>query len=177
MHTINRFLIALLMNFCFVAGAMAQDILPLESILNDDGSVDMSSNVRGSFNPDGFMMKYGEHGEPLFVPDNSPQRAPGDENWSDQFPGPPGAGGTVYAVAKYENSIYIGGSFQSVYKLPYANFIAKWDGSAWSSLGSGMSSFVYAVLAVGGQAFMVTDDVTETYMVTDDATETFMVAE
>ncbi len=44
--------------------------------------------------------------------------------------------------------LYAGGYFTTAGEVP-ANNIAKWDGSAWSALGSGMDSLVY-VLAVSG---------------------------
>src|ERR1019366_1944816 len=45
-------------------------------------------------------------------------------------------------------NVYIGGSFMLLGTVT-ANGIAKWDGHAWSALGSGMSSGVLA-LAVSG---------------------------
>jgi len=44
--------------------------------------------------------------------------------------------------------LYAGGWFSTAGGVP-ANYIAKWDGSAWSALGSGMDNTVYA-LAVSG---------------------------
>ena len=48
------------------------------------------------------------------------------------------SGGTLYAGGWFTNA---GGSA--------ANYIAQWNGSSWSALGSGLSSYVYA-LAVSG---------------------------
>ena len=45
-------------------------------------------------------------------------------------------------------TLYAGGDFTTAGGVP-ANYIAKWNGSAWSALGSGMDSVVYA-LAVSG---------------------------
>jgi hypothetical protein len=60
-----------------------------------------------------------------------------------------GANGSVYAsVVDGSGNLYIGGSFTAVGEAQ-ASSIAKWDGSAWSALGSGMNSQVYA-LAVSG---------------------------
>jgi len=65
-------------------------------------------------------------------------------DWSDQF-SLPGADGGVRAVAKdASGNIYIAGDFTSVGKT-VANRIAKWDGSAWSALGTGMNSIVFAL--------------------------------
>ena len=61
----------------------------------------------------------------------------------------PGTDGQVNAaVADGAGNVYIGGSFTVVGDV-IANRIAKWDGSAWSALGSGIDGEVYA-LAVSG---------------------------
>jgi hypothetical protein len=55
---------------------------------------------------------------------------------------------SVYALAVSGTDLYVGGWFTNVGGLP-ANCIAKWNGSAWSTLGSGMDADVRA-LAVSG---------------------------
>jgi hypothetical protein len=58
----------------------------------------------------------------------------------------------VYALAVSGTNLYAGGLFTTAGGAP-ANHLAKWDGSAWSALGSGVGgfylTFVYA-LAVSG---------------------------
>jgi trimeric autotransporter adhesin len=54
----------------------------------------------------------------------------------------------VHALAVSGSDLYVGGLFTTA-GGGSANYIAKWNGSAWSSLGSGMNSGVYA-LAVSG---------------------------
>ena len=72
-----------------------------------------------------------------------------DENWISISPSVPGVGGEVYAAAMdTAGNLYIGGSFISAGSV-VANRIAKWDGSSWSALGSGMNNRVWA-LAVSG---------------------------
>src|ERR1043166_8436467 len=62
---------------------------------------------------------------------------------------PPGvSGGVGAAVADDIGNLYIGGSFTTAGGIP-ANYVAKWNGSAWSALGSGMNAVVSA-LAVSG---------------------------
>ena len=71
-----------------------------------------------------------------------------DANWVD-IGGIVGAGGSVdAAVINSSGNLYIGGFFTVVGDVE-ANYIAKWDGTNWSALGSGMSSYVYT-LAVSG---------------------------
>ena len=71
-----------------------------------------------------------------------------DANWVS-LGGVPGATGAVNAaVVDGLGNLYIGGNF-TVVGNTIANYIAQWNGSSWSPLGSGMNSWVYA-LAVSG---------------------------
>jgi hypothetical protein len=54
----------------------------------------------------------------------------------------------VYALALNGTTLYVGGNFRTAGGAT-ANFIAQWNGGAWSTLGSGMNSTVFA-LAVSG---------------------------
>jgi hypothetical protein len=72
-----------------------------------------------------------------------------DANWVSLNPGMPGADGTVEALAVDDSgNLYIGGRFTFV-GTAFASGVAKWDGTTWSALGSGMTNDVYA-LAVSG---------------------------
>ena len=72
-----------------------------------------------------------------------------DANWISLNSGIAGASAMVWAaVIDGSGNLYIGGQFTVVGSLP-ANRIAKWNGNAWSGLGTGMNSDVYA-LAVSG---------------------------
>jgi len=54
----------------------------------------------------------------------------------------------VYALAVSGSDLYAGGFFTAAGGTPATN-IAKWNGSSWSALGSGMNRYVHA-LAVSG---------------------------
>jgi len=70
------------------------------------------------------------------------------QNWDTAF-GNPGIAGDVKALAvDGSGNLYAGGNFTTV-GVVGANRIAKWDGSAWSALDTGMNGYVYA-LAVDG---------------------------
>ncbi len=72
-----------------------------------------------------------------------------DANWINIGSYPAGANGSVNAIAADGNgNIYFAGDFSTMGNIK-ANRIAKWNGSAWSALGSGVSGSVYA-LAVSG---------------------------
>jgi len=72
-----------------------------------------------------------------------------DADWVSLNPGIPGASGTVGAIAADGNgNVYVGGYFTLIGTV-FATNIGKWDGSAWSALGSGVNGEVGA-LAVSG---------------------------
>ncbi len=73
-----------------------------------------------------------------------------DADWISMNPGLRGANDAVNAIdVDTHGNIYVGGSFTFIGTVA-ANFIAKWDGSAWSPLGTGTNSPVFA-LVVGSQ--------------------------
>ncbi len=73
-------------------------------------------------------------------------------DWSPLGSGVQGAGGKVSALEEFDSDgpgpnlpqLVAGGRFQSAGGLP-ANCIARWNGSTWSSLGSGIDSEVYCL--------------------------------
>jgi len=74
--------------------------------------------------------------------------APGDENWDNRFD-VLGMNGDVHAIAISGTDVYAGGDFTSAGGVP-ANNIAKWDGSGWSPLGSGVNPAQVYSLAISG---------------------------
>ncbi len=75
-----------------------------------------------------------------------------DANWISMG-GIPGVRDPVYeAVVDGSGNLYIGGYFHIVGDV-FANFIAKWDGSSWTALGSGMDSPVFALAVTGSDLY------------------------
>ena len=69
-----------------------------------------------------------------------------DANWISMG-GIPGANDQVYAaIVDGSGNLYIGGPFTGVGDT-VATYVAKWNGSSWSALGSGMNA--YGFLALG----------------------------
>ncbi len=58
----------------------------------------------------------------------------------------------VRSIAVSDTNIYIGGTFGYADGLP-VDHVAKWDGSSWSALGSGLGDSVYALAMVGDVLF------------------------
>ncbi|MFZ2655501.1 MAG: hypothetical protein WAX69_11285, partial [Victivallales bacterium] len=52
--------------------------------------------------------------------------------------------GAVNALAFYSDEIYAGGDFTEI-GGETANYVAKWDGTTWSALGTGMDGSVKAL--------------------------------
>jgi hypothetical protein len=62
-----------------------------------------------------------------------------DANWKSLNTGIPGASSQVFAQTVDGNgNVYVGGDFSFIGTVQ-ANFVAKWNGSVWSPLGSGMA--------------------------------------
>jgi hypothetical protein len=73
-----------------------------------------------------------------------------DADWVSLNPGIPGANGRVSAMTVDGNgNMYFAGNFTFIGTVP-ANYIAKWNGSSWSALGSGIQGYVVYALAVSG---------------------------
>ncbi|CAN5883833.1 hypothetical protein BH11VER1_BH11VER1_05640 [soil metagenome] len=82
-----------------------------------------------------------------------------DANWVSLNPGVPGSNSYVRAaVMDASGNLYIGGAFTFVGTVP-VNHIAKWNGTAWSALGTGTGGNVHA-LAVSGSDLYAGGDFT-----------------
>jgi hypothetical protein len=69
-----------------------------------------------------------------------------DANWVVLNPSIPGISGIVWALTlDNAGNLYVGGNFTLAGGV-IANRVAKWNGSAWSALGSGMDNIVYALV-------------------------------
>jgi len=76
-----------------------------------------------------------------------------DDNWISLSPSILGTDGSVRAaVADGSGNLYIGGVFRVVGDV-IANGIARWNGSSWSVLGSGVDGGVSALAVSGGDLY------------------------
>ncbi|MEK0448207.1 MAG: hypothetical protein RL088_475, partial [Verrucomicrobiota bacterium] len=76
-----------------------------------------------------------------------------DADWVSMNPGIPGASAQVSAmVVDGTGNLIVGGMFTFIGTVP-ANRIAKWNGSAWSALGSGMDGQVLALAVIGSDLY------------------------
>ncbi len=78
-------------------------------------------------------------------------QATGDENWDSRFMGFY-LDGTVWSVGASGTDVYVGGGFTRPGGVAASN-IAKWDGSNWAALGSGVNGTVRALAISGTDIF------------------------
>jgi trimeric autotransporter adhesin len=116
---------------------------PLAEALNPDGT--LKTGAAGSFDARGFRMGTAPDGRPVFSPAGA--LGAGDERWASGFGLPNGTDGAIRAIVRSGTDVYVGGDFTTVGNL-VANHIAKWNGTAWSTLGTGLGNGNVYALAV-----------------------------
>ena len=160
-----RHLFRLLCCLCLLglSASASADTLPpatttpsLSEVLNPDGS--LRAGASGSFDARQFRMQMGPDGRPLFRPAST--TGAGDEYWQNGF-GLAGTNGIVYTVLRAGSDIYIGGTFSTVGNIVARN-VARWDGTRWSSLGTGANNgvkggFVKAMAVIGTDVYLGAD--------------------
>ena len=68
-------------------------------------------------------------------------KSPDDIYWEDKGFSVPGIGGTAYAMTVFNGKLIVAGAL-TVAGNVLAKYIAAWDGTEWSTLGTGMDSTV-----------------------------------
>ncbi|MBO2009356.1 T9SS type A sorting domain-containing protein [Hymenobacter negativus] len=116
---------------------------PLAEALNPDGTLRPGAN--GSFDARQFRMGTAPDGRPVFRPAGT--TGAGDERWADGFGHPTGTDTDVRVVVRAGNDIYIGGNF-SVVGSAAASRVARWNGSSWANLSSGVTGANSVVFAL-----------------------------
>ena len=77
-----------------------------------------------------------------------------DADWVSLNPGMPGANDVVSAIAvDGSGNVYIGGEFTAVGTVT-ASHVAMWNGSVWSSLGSGVNGSVNTLVVRGNDVYV-----------------------
>lgn len=131
--------------------------IPIDRILRAGGRLDVdalrASSYQGSINAEGFNLRLDpKTGEPYAVPSGATGGAsdPDDVYWEDHGFGFQGTNGVVYGLVVYNGQLIVGGSFSHAGNTP-ANNVAAWNGSSWTSLGSGINSSVFALAVYDGK--------------------------
>jgi hypothetical protein len=148
-------LVLLMVSVSFVNAQPAFEQRSLEEALNPDGT--LKRGAQGSFKVEGYTMRTGKNGEPIFEPQTQ-HTASG--TWSTLGTGSQnGVLGFVFALAVVGNEVYVGGEFDSAGGVSARN-VARFNTqtNTWSSLGTGSSNGVDSVvlaLAVVGNEVVV----------------------
>jgi hypothetical protein len=116
----------------------------LASALAPDGTLLPGST--GSFDASGWTLDPTATGAPRFVPGTPVDKAGCGDGWDDRFT-MRGTNASVLALAVAGSDVYIGGTFTIAGAA--TSHISRWDGTQWSTLGTGVNNHVYA-LAVDG---------------------------
>ncbi len=80
---------------------------------------------------------------PRFSPFNVP--AASGSSWGVLGTNDSGTGGTVNVVVASGSNLYVGGTFSSITGCTGCAYIAKWDGTSWSALGTGTDGEVKSI--------------------------------
>jgi len=134
-----------------------QTLTPLEQVLNMDGSVRLEGDFHGALDVRVWQMRTGSDGKPRFLRNSETiDVVPEDSLWDDRF-GVPGMNDWVDALAVIGTELYAAGRFTTA-GSDSANYIAKWDGTSWTALGSGMNDFavdpVHALAVIGSDLYV-----------------------
>jgi N-acetylneuraminic acid mutarotase len=157
MKKLYTVLVLLMVSVSFVNAQPAFEQRSLEEALNPDGT--LKRGAQGSFKVEGYTMRTGKNGEPIFEPQTQ-HTASG--TWDTQFGLPNGVSGIVEAVAADgQGNVYVGGSFIVVGGISTpVNNIARFNTqtNTWSSLGTGSSNGVNndvtALAVVGNEVYV-----------------------
>jgi hypothetical protein len=143
-----------------LSGAQAAQMLPIETLLNSDGTLNTRTGASGALDLRGWNVTLDSARGPILTHD-----APAALNaniWSALANS--GLNSDVYALAVSGSDLYVGGYFTQTADgaVTNLNHIARYSGGAWSALANhGLDSYVNA-LAVSGSDLYVGGEFTQT---------------
>ncbi|MDO7875411.1 T9SS type A sorting domain-containing protein [Hymenobacter sp. ASUV-10] len=109
----------------------------LAQALNPDGT--LKPGMAGTFDARRFTMGTAPDGRPVFRPKSL--LGADDYHWQDGFGLPAGTNGRVTVLLPVGGEVYVGGKFTTVGNV-VAHNLARWDGTAWHAVGTGLANGV-----------------------------------
>ncbi len=120
----------------------------LAGALAADGT--LLPGISGSFDASGWSLDTTAQGPPRFVPAQPIDKAGCGDGWDDRFT-MRGTIGSVKAVAVVGDTVYLGGQF-TVAGGPIS-YLARWDGTGFSAVGTGVNNGVLAFAVDGADLY------------------------
>ena len=143
--------------------AQANGVSP-EKFLNADGTLNLDGAFSGALDLQGYNVALDPVRGPVFGPtgrENNLSAAtapPG--NWAGVGDGGGNIDGYVREIAVSGADVYVAGDFTDAANIPEADYIARWDGTNWSALGSNgsgdgaLNNSVYALAVNGADVYV-----------------------
>jgi len=147
-----------------------------------DGRIDLEavriSGYQGPLDLEGLDVRMDPRTGESLVQVSASKGSSADSNdiyWDNSIsPSIPGVDGIVHALAIYDSNLIVAGEFTIAGGVS-ANYIASWDGTFWSALGTGMNDWVLALTVynnqlIAGGEFTTAGDAAATYIASWDGT-------
>ncbi len=148
------FAVVFFTTFKAFAQTTLQNSASVSTILNADGSV--KPGITGSFDPNCYKLSYGPKGKPKFTPADQSIQTGCNDGWESSFAVNGAIGSIRTIVSDGQGNLYIGGAIGAINNTVVKG-IAKWDGTSWSALGSGIDGRVDAIAIANGNVYVAGD--------------------
>ena len=115
--------------------------MPNTPLLDQDGVLDLTSSYTGPLNTKNYDINLNPEPRPIFRPLTT------ENAWNPLGATP--LNNYVQTMVKNGGYLYVGGWFTNAGGNPNADYIARWDGTSWSALGTGLNSGVSSIVFDG----------------------------
>jgi hypothetical protein len=138
----------------------AKPFLISNDALNPDGTLKLDGSYMGSIDLRNWDVQLDPNNGPVFRAAAEALEAPGWSALDDGYSDDGSIYGEVWAISVQGSDVYVGGNFTDVHGNPAADYIAKWDGTNWSALGSNgagngsLNQFVKSIVIDGANIYV-----------------------